>query len=233
MKKQAVHREYNIPDADLYIQCIDRIRMAKRDIEHFKTYGFDVNRVNQFIGLCDKFSKLPSDDELVGNQMLSTEKKYTTAESLKSAIRSVMTRVNMKYSNRSGRYRKFGTAKMGDMTDAQLLFCGRRVVRVARQQSDFLNETGLREEHLNRISEACKQFEQALNIQQDKVSDRDIAVENRIEQGNKMYRDLVTLCNIGKDIWAESNKAKYEGYILYESNADQKRARKAKEQETE
>ncbi|MEO1437388.1 MAG: hypothetical protein AAFV80_17730 [Bacteroidota bacterium] len=229
MKKQAVHREYNIPDADLYIQCIDRLRMAKRDIEQFKTYGYGIERVNQFIKMCDNFSKLPSDDELVGNQMLSTEKKYTSAEAVKTAIRSVMTRVNMKYSNRSGRYRKFGTAKMGDMTDAQLLFCGRRVVRVARQQAEFLADSGLREEHLHRVIEACKQFEQALNIQQDKVSDRDIAVENRIEQGNKLYRELVTLCNIGKDIWAESNKSKYEGYVLYESNADQKRARKAKE----
>lgn len=28
-----------------------------------------------------------------------------------------MTRVAMKFNNRTGRYRKFGTAKLGDMTD--------------------------------------------------------------------------------------------------------------------
>ena len=31
---------------------------------------------------------------------------------------------------------------MGDMTDAQLLFCGRRVARVARAQIDFLAKGG-------------------------------------------------------------------------------------------
>ena len=98
--------------------------------------------------MCDKLRALPDDDELVGDQMVTTEKKYKAAENLKTAIRSVMTRVAIKYTNRSGRYRKFGTAKMGDMTDAQLLFCGRRVARVARQQIDFLEDVGVNEKNI-------------------------------------------------------------------------------------
>lgn len=228
MKKQASHRKYNFPDADLYLQCMERIRWAHRDIKLFEKYGYDLDRLKKFKAMCDKFHQLPDDDELVGDQMVTTEKKYTAAENLKTAIRSLMTRVAMKYSNRSGRYRKFGTAKMGDMTDAQLLFCGRRVVRVARQQIDFLADVGVNENVLKRIVDAHQAFEHALNIQQDKVSDRDIAVENRTEQGNKLYDELIVLCDIGKDIWAEKDPVKYEQYTIYESNNDQKKARKAK-----
>ena len=47
-------------------------------------------------------------------------------------------------------------------------------------------------------------------------------MERRTELGNKLYDELVTLCNIGKDIWAEKDKAKYENYTIYESNNDQK-----------
>ncbi len=68
--------------------------------------------------------------------MLATEKD-ASAERHQHNTGNLMTRVAMKYNNRSGRYRKFGTAKMGDMTDAQLLFCGRQVARVARQQIAF------------------------------------------------------------------------------------------------
>ncbi len=228
MKKQAAHRKYNFPDADLYLQCMERIRYAHRDLAHFERYGYGVDRLKGFQAQCEKFRALPDDDELVGDQMLTTEKKYKAAENLKTAIRSLMTRVAMKYGNRSGRYRKFGTAKMGDMTDAQLLFCGRRVVRVARQQIDFIADVGVNENVLRRITEATQNFETALNIQQDKVADRDIAVERRIEQGNKLYDELVTLCNIGKDIWAEIDPVKYENYCLYESNNEQKKAAKAK-----
>lgn len=233
MKKQAVHRQYNFPDADLYLQCMDRIRYAHRDIKQFERYGYDLDRLHAFRNNCEKYQGLPDDDELLGDQMITTEKKYKAAEDLKSAIRSTMTRVAMKYSNRSGRYRKFGTAKMGDMTDAQLLFCGRRVVRVARTQIDFLAEVGINENVIKRVTDACRDFENALNIQQDKVADRDIAVERRIEQGNKLYEELITLCNIGKDIWAEVDPVKYENYCIYESNNEQKKARKAKAAEEE
>ena len=115
------------------------------------------------------------------------------------------------------------------MTDAQLLFCGRRVARVARQQQDFLADVGVNEKNIQKVTDACRNFENALNIQQDKVADRDIAVEWRIDQGNKIYNELITLCNIGKDIWVETDLAKYENYKIYESNNEQKIARKQKE----
>ena len=229
MKKQPLNRKYNFPDADMYVQCIERIRYAQRDLPQFEQYGYDKARLKGFLDKCEKFRQLPDDDEVLGDQMLTTEKKNTAAEKLKGAIRSLMTRVVMKYSNRSGRYRKFGTAKMGDMTDAQLLFCGRRVVRVARQQLDFLGEVGVTENVIQKITDACRLFENALNIQQDKVAERDIAVERRTEQGNILYDELVTLCNIGKDIWAETDPIKYENYTIYDSNNDQKIARKVRE----
>jgi len=228
MKKQTVHRQYNFPDADLYLLCMERIRDAHRDLTYFEQYGYSLDRLKGFKALCDQLHTLPDDDELVGEQMLMTEKKDAASEKLKTAVRSLMTRVAMKYNNRSGRYRKFGTAKMGDMTDAQLLFCGRRVVRVARQQIDFLAEVGVNETQIQRVVDAHQEFENALNIQQDKIADRDISVERRIEQGNKLYMELIVLCNIGKDIWAEKDLSKYESYTIYESNNDQKIARKEK-----
>jgi hypothetical protein len=229
MKKQTSHRKYNFPDADLYLQSMERIKYASRDREQFQTYGYSIDRLKKFKAMCDKFRGLPDDDELVGDQMVVTDKKYKAAEKLKTAIRSLMTRVAMKFNNRTGRYRKFGTAKMGDMTDAQLLFCGRRVARVARQQIDFLAEVGVNENAIQRVTDACRNFENALNIQQDKVADRDISVERRIDQGNALYDELVVLCNIGKDIWVETDLAKYENYTIYESNNDQKIARKERD----
>jgi hypothetical protein len=209
--------------------CISIIKMAHRDIELFKQYGYSLDKLTGFQNQCEKFKNLPDDDELVGDQMIVTEKKYEAAEKLKSAIRSIMTRVEMKFGNRSGRYRKFGTAKMGDMSDPQLLFCGRRVVRVSRNQIDFLADVGVNETQLQKVVDACSVFENALNIQQDKIADRDIAVDIRVEQGNKIYQLMIETATIGKDIWVEKDPVKYEQYCIYESNNDQKIARKMKE----
>ncbi len=229
MRKQPEQRMFNFPDAELYVQCIERIKDAYRDQELFKQYGYTLEKLKGFVNLCEKFKNLPDDDELVGDQMIVTDKKYDAAERLKAAVRSIMTRVEMKFNNRSGRYRKFGTAKIGDMTDAQLLFCGRRVVRVARQQIDFLEDVGLSENQIHRVQEACANFENAMNIQQDRIADRDVAVESRVELGNKIYQEFITLCSVGKDVWFEKDPLKYDRYCVYESNNDQKIARREKE----
>jgi hypothetical protein len=229
MKKQPGHRMFNIPDADLYVRCMDAMRNAHRDQTFFLQFNYGIDRLKGFKALCDQFRNLTDDDESVGDQMITTEKKNVATDKLRAAIRSVMTRVAMKFHDKTGRYRKFGTSKLGDMSDPQLLFCGRRVVRVARQQIDFLGETGLNENIIQRVVDACSEFENALNIQQDKVHERDIAVEKRMEIGNRIYTELVILCDIGKDIWAEKDRVKYEQYCLYESNNDQKIAKKLKE----
>jgi len=226
MKKQSINREYNFPDADLYAQCKERIQYIKRDEKEFESYAYANSKIKQFEELCDNFSDQPDDDELIGNQMEATNKKNEAKEKLKTAVRSIMTRVASKYNTRSGHYRKFGTLKMSDMSDPKLLLCGRRVVRVSNKLLDFLTEIGLKQVHIDATQKAAAAFENAIHIQQDKVSDRDIFVEKRIELGNELYRELVLVCNIGKDIWAETNKVKYENYTIYESNNDQKKARK-------
>lgn len=196
--------------------CLERINYAQRDLAHFQQYGYSADRLKRFGGMCERFLELPNDDELVGDQMVVTEKKYRAADALRAAIRSLMTRVALKFNQKSGRYRKFGTSKLGDMTDAQLIFCARRVVRVARQQIDFLADMGVNEDILRRITEAARVFENAVNIQQDKISDRDIAVERRVELANQLYEELVAICDIGKDIWNNQDASKYEQYKLYD-----------------
>ncbi len=231
MKKQTIGREYNFPDADLYAQCRERIQYIKRDSKEFEGYAYNALKVDNFEHLCIQFADLPDDDELIGNQMEATNKKNTAKEKLKTSVRSIMTRVSARYHSKSGHYRKFGTLKMNDMTDAKLLLCGRRVVRVSNKLLDFLHDTGLNQQHIDTVQRAAAAFENAIHIQQDKVSDRDIAVEKRIDMGNQLYQELVLVCNIGKDIWAESNKSMYENYTIYESNNDQKKARKEREKQ--
>jgi hypothetical protein len=211
MKKQVENRMYNVSDADLYIQCMEAIRAAHRDGALFQQYGYSTERLKTFQALCEQFQTVPGDDELVGDQMIGTEKKNLAAEKLKTAIRSVMTRVALKFHDKTGRYRKFGTAKLGDMSDSQLLFCGRRVVRVARQQLDFLADTGLNENVLKRVMDAASEFENAMNIQQDKWHDRDIAVERRTDQGNE---NIVT--NNGFELFL---KEQIEQYYTWQQKA--------------
>ncbi len=223
-KKQYIKRKYNFSDAELYAHAAERMQLAKEDLQALKKYGYSPQRLKKLAALLSRFLDLPNDDELVGRQMLLTEKKDQSATRLRNAIRSVMTRVAMKYNRKSGYYRQFGTAKLGDMSDPQLLFCGRRVVRVARRHLQALADTGLNEDLLQKVVKAYQDFEQALNLQQDRIAERDIAVERRIELGNAIYDELLVLCELGKDLWAEKDRRRYDRYVLYKEEKAPKRS---------
>ncbi len=219
MKKQSTNRQYNFPDADLYVMLGKTLRRAKRDEQEFQAYGFGAEKYNSILTRMETFGALPNDDEMVGEQMVKTSTKNEAAKAVRSAIRSLMTRVAMRFNNRTGQYRKFGTARLGDMSDAQLLFCGRRAARVARNMQSTLETYGVNDVAIERVLESCRKFEIALNVQQDYLHDRDIAVDRRVKLGNQLYQDLVTLSDIGKDIWAESDRVKYDEYVIYETRS--------------
>jgi hypothetical protein len=44
---------------------------------------------------------------------------------------------------------------------------------------------------------------------------RDLATQDRIKAGNALYKEIVKLCNIGKDLYAKTDEAKYNDYVLY------------------
>lgn len=228
-----MRREYNFTDAQLYIECVERLKFVKRDAKEFALYGYGAAKIANFEALCQKVADLPTDDELVGDQMLTTQKKYELRDKLKTAIRGVMTRVETRYDVRTGRYRKFGTTKIHEMNDAALLLCAHRVVRVAGSSMAFLAETGLTQAHLDAVRQATAEFENAVHVQLDRVAERDIAVENRVDISNVLYHELVIICNIGKDIWAEKNRTHYDNYCIFDSNAEEKRQRRERLKEGE
>ena len=110
MRKQDFYRKFNFPDADLYAMVVDRLKHAQRDIKEFNEFGLTMSKLKGIQNRILQFYNLPNDDELVGNQMIVTEKKYDKANLLKAAIRAVMMRVAIKYGLRSGRYLGLGSS---------------------------------------------------------------------------------------------------------------------------
>ena len=45
----------------------------------FEKYGYDKHRLKTFQTNCEKLRDLPDDDEMVGDQMVVTDKKYKAA----------------------------------------------------------------------------------------------------------------------------------------------------------
>jgi hypothetical protein len=78
-----------------------------------------------------------------------------------------------------------------------------------------LRTTELTQDFLDTLEKNILTFDDAIDAQIASIRNRDIAVEERVGEGNVLYAELVKLCNTGKDIFYSINEAKYNDYVIY------------------
>jgi hypothetical protein len=215
VKKREVIRKYHFPDSWLTTLCNRTILFMIRDILKFSAYAVDAAVVDAYRDEVDEFEVYPTDIELAGKQKIKTEEKDTAADLTKTGIRGVMTRVVLKFKEGTPKYEMFGTKGMDAMTDSELLKCGRRVVRMGTEYLAELAGTGLTALILTALDDQCQTFEDAIGAQEDAISKRDIATQERSLLGNAIFEKLMNYCSIGQNIWYDNDEAKYNDYVIY------------------
>ena len=216
-KKREVLRKYAFADSWLIALCNIIRQFILRDILEFGAFSVDAAAMTTYENETNDFEAFETDEELAGLQSEKTEAKDTAVEAVKTDVRSIMARIKSKHKPHTARYRRFGTKGMDEMDDNQLLTCGRRVVRVATEVLAAYADVGLTAAIITELGTKCQTLEVALDEQADAIADRDIATEDRIELGNALYDKLINYCSFGQQIWAETDEAKYNDYIIYTS----------------
>ncbi|SFF81925.1 hypothetical protein [Sunxiuqinia elliptica] len=217
MRKKTVTVNFNIALSALYTFAMAKIGFMLRDLVEFIKYGVTEEKLNALKAMLTDFANIPTDDELVGVQVSATQEKDEAAIQLRDAIAEIMQRVENKFGAQSGNYRKFGVSGVSDLDGGKLSYVTRRVHRVAETMLPQLESEGLTPELLTELNSRLDTYEQALSKQEDAIADRDIATENRVEKANEIYALLVKYCNTGKQIWEDTNQAKYNDYIIYDT----------------
>lgn len=215
MKKKEVVRAYNFSDGKLVTTTNEKIAFIRRDAAEFIGYGITSVMVDELETQTNHFSETATDVELVGDQTEVTTAKDAIADKLQEVIRSVMSRVVLKYPVESAKYRKFGTEALSQQSDAELMVIAARVYRVGNLMLADLAANGLTAGMLEDIKNQRGALEHELIDMKLKIADRDIEQENRVEAGNAIYATLIKYTNTGQSIWETSNVAKYNDYVVY------------------
>ncbi len=215
MKKKEVIRAYHFPDAALVTNSNAKIAFMRRDAVQFTDYGITPAMVDALEAKVVAFSDFSTDTESLADQTDATAAKDAKAAELKQELTSFMSRVAAKYTVKSAKYRKFGAGDISQKTDSDLLMTAKRVVRVGTPILADLATNGVTAAMLTLISNHANSFETLLIDKEIKVGDRDIQQEDRVEAGNLVYTDLIKYTGIGQAIWAATDVAKYNDYVVY------------------
>jgi hypothetical protein len=217
MKKKNISPAFKIGLGVFVSTLKPKLNFARRDIKEFETFGIDATKIDCLEKELNGWADITSDDELIGDQMLATKTKDAAAAELSSALGAILTRAANNFGTDSAYYRKFGVTSLSILVDGELCAAAKRVKRVAETYLEDLRGHGLSQQIIDDMDQKRVAFERALGFQEDAIADRDIASENRIEKANAIYSEIAKLCQTGKQIWAETNEAKYNDYIIYDT----------------
>jgi hypothetical protein len=222
MKKKEVIRKYNFSDGKLKQLADTLLELILRDIERFEDRGFGHAKQMAYENAILIFATYSSDEELEGMKVAATEHKNNARTALEKAMRTIFLAARNVFKEGTGRYKEFGNGSLTAQTDEELVRNAQIMETVATKYLYLLQDEGLNNLKLNQLRELKERFDKSINEQRKAISERDITTEARIEAGNTLYDLTVKYADIGKDIWYDSNEAKYNDYIIYNTTTGTK-----------
>ena len=219
MAIESVNRKYTLTDSELSMFTSNLCVAMESDLADLAEFGVTQDNIDDLKDLGDDFEEFPTDEVLVAYITGATESKDAKAAEIKEQIRDMVARCQMKWGANSWQEKTLAVTGFNNFTDDKLLVASRRV---HTQMTEFLPElasTGLTLEILNALATLNESFESAMTTVKKKIVEREKKTVERINLGNELYDEVVKYCEIGKRVYAMSNPAKYNQYIIYTSTS--------------
>ncbi len=217
MKKNPVTRDYLFPDAVLKQKADEFINLLDRDIAEFTDRGYSPEKKAELLDARNAVESFPSDEQLEAIKVQLTEQKDQARDALEKSMRTILNMAENTFGFGSAKHREFGASDVSRQPDAELVRNARIMSAAAEKYLDALKSEGLTTEKINTLIAQRDTLDLALDAQAKGVSDRDVATEDRIEVLNTLYRLITKYAGIGQDIFLETDEAKYNDYIIYDT----------------
>jgi hypothetical protein len=132
-------------------------------------------------------------------------------------MRSIFNMAENVFGLYSAKYKEFGNALISQQSDAEIVRVAKIMSSTAEKYLSQLADEGLTSEKITTLITQRNALDVAIDAQAKGISDRDVATESRVEALNKLYQLLTKYAGIGRDIFYETNEAKYNDYIIYDT----------------
>jgi hypothetical protein len=197
------------------------LSLIVRDFIELGAYGVDAAYKTNLETKLTEFSEFPDDQELLGAVVDLREIKDTNADSLRVAIRTMMTKVEKVFPPNSGKWIRFGTKALSQMDDHLLGRCGPRVARMCTKYLAILTPKGVTAALITELEDLSDKFNKSWDEFKDAELERISVTHERIGLANTIYGIITELFDFGKDYWSTRDISKYKAYVIYNTPSGQ------------
>ncbi|MBW8523649.1 hypothetical protein K0U91_12795 [Chryseobacterium chendengshani] len=217
MKKNQVTRNFKLTDAVLKQKADEMITLIDRDLIEFTDRGYNAAKKTELTTARNTVDNFPNDEQLEAVKIDLTEQKDAARKALEKSMRSIFNRAENVFGQQSAKYKEFGNAEISQQSDAEIVRVAKIMSLTAEKYLDELADEGLTTDKINTLITQRDILDVAIDAQAQGISDRDVATESRIEALNTLYELLIKYAGIGQDIFYETNEAKYNDYLIYDT----------------
>lgn len=217
MKKEQAVRIFRLTDAVLKQKADEYIALLDRDFMEFADRGYNAAKKAELVAARDTVESFPNDEQLESIKMNLTERKDAARKALEKTMRSIFNMAENVFGQYSAKHREFGDAMISQQSDAEIVRVAKIMSFTAEKYLAELSTEGLTREKIDTLISQRNALDVAIDAQAQGISDRDLTTEGRVEALNVLYQLLIKYAGIGQDIFYETNEAKYNDYIIYDT----------------
>ncbi len=223
-----IKREYPLSDANLFIKAEYIGTNMQTDAAEFAAKGVDAAEIAEFLALCDTFISLSDDPYYSYQTSIQIKEKDELRKKLEYKISEIYRLAKFKWGRNAPEISRFEGTTMLHEDDKKFLTTASHFHEVAEDYLAELAEYGLTQAKLDALAADINDFETMLNEIAETKSIRLKATEERIAKGNELFAKLQKYSALGKIIWQNGSRAKYDSYKIYKNRG--KKKKKADEQ---
>ncbi|MCX6351596.1 MAG: hypothetical protein NTX03_07030 [Bacteroidetes bacterium] len=219
MAKKEKKRDYNFSDATLSGLSNQFLAYAARDTGDLTPRGYTPADATNMNAKLVTFNGLLPNSYYVGQITDAVADKDAARGELELAMDAIISRVVQVHGYDNTQYTQFDVAGYSGFSDDQLVSAANRVHTIGLLIYANYSAQGMTQAMVNLITPKLTDFNTKLALIGIKVNDQDEATDLRVEKGNELYADLVILARAGQQTYKNTNPAKQNDYVIYETTA--------------
>jgi hypothetical protein len=213
--KRDLFRTYSMMDVDLAMFASNLTIPMTRDLAQFTLRGVTALEISALGTKATDFFAFPPDEYYVAQTMLVAQTKNALRSSLEIKIRDVVQIAITKYGHGAPEVKNYNASDLTHESDKSFVSTSKLCVLNATAQLSDLSPLGLTQAMIDAIEDDGTLFLTELNNLYTAELLRSSKAVERIEKGNELYALVTKYCDMGKFMWDDVDKQKYESYVIY------------------